>query len=61
MMSYELRVKKIEDYITTYERRVKELEDEGCTRSDAQGIADMEFEMTPAYDDYYNIAKGALK
>lgn len=25
-----------------YERRVRELEREGCTRSDAQGIADVE-------------------
>ena len=31
--------------MTTYEKRVQELEDEGCTRSDAQGIADMEFEQ----------------
>jgi len=26
-------------------KRVEELENEGCTTSDAQGIADMEFDM----------------
>ena len=30
--------------IDKYEKRVQELEAEGCTRSDAQGIADVEFE-----------------
>ena len=30
--------------MTPYEKRVQELEEEGCTRSDAQAIADMEFE-----------------
>ena len=60
MTAYEQRVKKLEDYITAYERRVRELEAEDLTRSDAQSIADMEFEMTPAYDEYYEIAKGTL-
>ena len=60
MTVYERRVKKLEDYITAYEKRVEELEDEDLSRSDAQSIADMEFEMTPAYDDYYQIAKGTL-
>ncbi len=32
------------NHMTAYERRVSELEAEGITRSDAQGIADMEFE-----------------
>ena len=30
-------------YQTEYEQRVQELEAEGLTRSDAQGVADMEF------------------
>jgi len=30
-------------YQTEYEQRVQELEAEGITRSDAQGIADVEF------------------
>jgi hypothetical protein len=37
--------------MTPYEKRVEELEEEGCTRSDAQGIADMEFE-TAGVEDY---------
>lgn len=61
MTVYEQRVKRLEDYIAAYERRVKELEDEDLTRSDAQSIADIEFEMNPAYDDYYEIAKGTLR
>jgi hypothetical protein len=32
-------------YYEQWVRRVKELEKEGCDRSDAQAIADMEFEM----------------
>ena len=60
MTTYERRVQELEDYIATYERRVRELEAEDLTRSDAQSIADMEFEMNPAYDDYYEIAKGTL-
>lgn len=30
--------------MTPYEKRVAELEEEGLTRSDAQAVADMEFE-----------------
>lgn len=60
MMAYEQRVKKLQDYIAAYESRVRELEAEDLTRSDAQSIADMEFEMNPAYDEYYEIAKGTL-
>ena len=38
--------------MTAYERRVSELEAEGITRSDAQGIADMEFE-TVEVNEYF--------
>ena len=38
--------------MTPYEKRVKELEAEGLTTSDAQAIADMEFEAMNV-PDYY--------
>ncbi len=47
--------------MTPYQKRVQELEAEGLTTSDAQAIADMEFELFPAYDDYYKIVEGTLR
>jgi len=47
--------------MSTYERRVRELEEEGLTTSDAQSVADVEFELLPAYDDYYKIVEGTLR
>jgi DNA-binding transcriptional regulator/RsmH inhibitor MraZ len=38
-----------------YQNRVRELEEEGCTTSDAQGVADVEFGALP------KIIKGGLK
>lgn len=34
-----------DEYWKEYERRVQSYEDEGCTRSDAQSIVDVEFEQ----------------
>jgi len=42
--------------MTAYEKRVQELEEEGCTRSDAQAIADMEFEAA-GIDEYYLVTQ----
>jgi hypothetical protein len=47
--------------MSPYERRVRELEEEGLTTSDAQSVADVEFELLPAYDDYYKIVEGTLR
>lgn len=47
--------------MTPYEKRVRELEEEGLTTSDAQAVADVEFETLPAYDDYYKIFQGTLR
>jgi hypothetical protein len=41
--------------MSTYEKRVQELEDEGLTTSDAQGIADMEFEQEAVYENFNQI------
>jgi hypothetical protein len=38
--------------MTPYEKRVRELEEEGLTTSDAQSVADMEFEAM-SIPDYY--------
>jgi hypothetical protein len=43
--------------MTAYEKRVQELESEGLTRSDAQGIADMEFEQSVLYENFNQIFK----
>ena len=43
--------------MTAYEKRVQELEREGLTRSDAQGIADMEFEQAVLYENFNQIFK----
>jgi hypothetical protein len=45
--------------MTPYEKRVRELEEEGLTTSDAQAIADMEFEAMNV-PDYY-LVKGTLR
>jgi hypothetical protein len=47
--------------MTPYEKRVRELEEEGLTTSDAQAVADVEFESFSAYDDYYKIFQGTLR
>jgi hypothetical protein len=47
--------------MTPYEKRVRELEEEGLTTSDAQSVADVEFESLPAYDDYYKILQTTLR
>jgi len=41
--------------MTPYEKRVQELEAEGLTTSDAQSIADMEFESMNV-PDYYLVS-----
>lgn len=46
--------------MTAYEKRVQELEEEGCTRSDAQAIADMEFEAAGIEDYSLVISKNFI-
>ena len=41
--------------MTAYEKRVHELEDEGLTTSDAQGVADMEFEQEALCENFNQI------
>jgi hypothetical protein len=41
--------------MTAYEKRVQELEDEGLTTSDAQGVADMEFESEVLCENFNQI------
>jgi len=43
--------------MTAYEKRIQELQEEGCTRSDAQGIADMEFESEAMCETFTQIFK----
>ena len=43
--------------MTAYEKRIQELQEQGNTTSDAQGIADMEFESEMLCESFTQIFK----